>query len=187
MQNAKGDALVSPRITPVDSRTFTTCMELLQEGFVASVAATAGCTAEFKHRDVHGFDVLITRPSEAGTQEVSVYAQLKNTTTKKPDPRKSHFSYKFKDRDNLKRLAGPRNDPKAILLVMTTTAAQMEWTEVSHDFLTLRHCCYWVHLEGMPVDPNVRSPTVRVPTANRFDAAALRELMDKLDRGLPLR
>lgn len=177
---------VAKRIDPVDSRTFTTCMEQLQESYVTAIAATAGCTVQAINRDVHGLDMLIIRPSEAGTQEVSFYAQLKNTTTTKPDPESDTFPYQFKHRDHLERLAAPRKDPKALLLVMACPPAQAHWSQAVSEELTVRHCCYWAHLEGAAVRPEVQAPTVRVPTANIFDATALRRIMEKLDRGEPL-
>jgi len=161
-------------------------MEQLQEGYVTSVAATAGCSAEFIRRDIYGFDVRLVRPQDPGTQEVAVMAQLKNTTTLKPDPAKPWFSYQFDKRENLLRLTEPRKDPKAILLVMVTTPGQKSWTECDHESLVLRHCCYWAYLEGQAVRPDVRSPTVHVPTINIFDSVALGEIMDKLDQGVSL-
>ncbi len=170
-------------IVPVDEDTFTTCMEQLQEGYVQGVAATAGCTLEFIRRDIHGFDVLITRRSDPGVQEVSIYAQLKNTTTVRPDTAKPTFSYQFKRRDNLLRLTEPRRDPKAILLVMVTSKEQAAWTACDHDSLTMQYCCYWANLEGQTPEPGVAHPTVHVPTGNVFDAAALRHILDRADRG----
>ena len=175
------------KIVPVDDRTFTTCMEQLQDGYVTSVAATAGCTVEPIKRDVHGLDMLIIRPSEAGVQEVSLYVQLKDTMTIKPDPAAESFSYQFKHRDHLLRLAAPRTHPKALLLVMVCPPAQAAWSVAAHDELTVRHCCYWAHLEGETVGATVQAPSVRVPTKNVFDASALRCIMEKLDRGEPLK
>lgn len=175
------------RVAPTDTRTFTTCMEQLQDGYVASIAATAGCTVEPVNRDVYGFDTLIIRSAAAGVEEVSVYVQLKNTTTVQPDPRSSSFPFQFKKRDHFDRLAGPRRGIKALLIVMASPPVQAAWSEAGHDALTVRHCCYWKHLEGETVRPEVQSPTVRIPTANVFDAGALTRIMDKLDQGEPLR
>lgn len=170
-------------IVPVVAHTFTALMEQLQEGYVAGVAATAGCSVEFVRRDLYTVDALIIRSIDKNKEEVSVKAQMKNTTLTRPDPDKPFFSYKFKRREQLAPLVMPRKDPKMILLVMVTTPIQAEWTACDHDSLTMRHCCYWAYLEGYGVDPNVQSPTVRIKTANVFDGKALTEIMDKLDRG----
>jgi hypothetical protein len=175
------------RIQPVDGRTFTTCMEQLQNGYVTSVAATAGCTVEPINRDVHGVDMLIIRPSEVGVQEVSLYVQLKSTTTIKPDPAAESFSFQFKHRDHMLRLTTPRKHPKALLLVMVCPPEQAAWSVAAHNELAVRHCCYWAHLEGETVGDTVQSPSVRVPIKNVFDAHALRRIMEKLDREEPLK
>jgi hypothetical protein len=180
----------APAVTgtvPVIPHMFTDMMEQLQQGCVAAVAATAGCSVEFTHHDRYGFDALIIRQIDRSREEVSVKAALKNTTLIRPDPARPHFSYQFRERDHLDRLTMARKDPKMILLLMVTTPEQALWTECNHECLTLRRCCYWAYLEGHNVRPGVQHPTVQVPTANVFDSAALTEIMDKLDRGEPLR
>ena len=82
-------------IQPVNHATFTQCMEQLQEGYVFSVAATAGCLVEVVQRDRCGIDVTFVRPRGSTVEEVSVQAQLKNTTIIEPDPSKHTFPYKF--------------------------------------------------------------------------------------------
>jgi hypothetical protein len=175
------------RIVAVDERTFTAMMEQLQEGYVTSVAATAGCAIEPIPKDVYGCDLRLVRPGRVPSEEeISLLVQLKNTTTGKPDPAKGHFSYQFRKREYLERLAMPRGLVKAIAIIMITPPIQREWTAASHESMELRHCCYWQTFEGYPVDPNVDSPTVHVPTSNIFDSAALIEIMDKLSAGEPL-
>lgn len=178
---------VAHRVVSADERTFTSFMEQLQEGYVASVAATAGCNMERIPKDNYGFDVRIVRPAPPGEEEVTLNVQLKSTTTIKPDPAKPHFSHKLKKREYLQRLVTIRKHNKAILLVMATSPIQSAWTSADHDFLKLQHCCYWACLEGDPVDEGVGSPTVHIPTKNIFNGAALAILMDKLDRGEPIR
>jgi hypothetical protein len=79
-------------IQPVDPNTFTAFMEQLQEGYIAAVAATAGCAAEFTKRDVFGIDAQVIR-GRASEQDddVAVNIQLKSTTTVKPDQNKGWF------------------------------------------------------------------------------------------------
>jgi hypothetical protein len=181
-----GPRATSRRVEAVDERTFTELMEQLQEGYVASVAATAGCAVEPIRRDIYGFDVRLIRPTPPGVEEITLMAQLKNTTTVKPDPSRDFFSHQLRKREYLEDLAAPRKGVKAVLLVMATSPAQQQWTESDHEFMTVRHCCYWVNLEGYSVDQSVASPTVRIPTANMFDSQALTTIMDKLGRGEPL-
>jgi hypothetical protein len=174
----------SSKVIAVDERTFTAMMEQLQEGYVTSVAATAGCAVEPIPKDVYGCDLRLVRPGRVPTEEeVSLLVQLKNTTTAKPDPTKEFFSYQLRKREYLERLAIRRTLVKAILVVMATSHVQTEWTTVSHHSMELKHCCYWQSFEGYPVNPTVVSPSVRIPTANIFDSMALTQIMDKLSRG----
>jgi len=181
------DGLKKPRqrhIEAVDDQTVTDMMELLQQGYITSVAATAGCTVEIIRNDKWGIDAQFVRPPlTALEQESMLYAQLKCTTQTTPDPEKDFFSYQFTKRQYFDHMAKVRGYPKAILIVMTAPRRQHEWTEVSHSGLLTKRCCYWVHLEGMEVDPKVARPTVRIPTKNMFDAYALNDIIDKLDRG----
>lgn len=174
-------------VVPVIPHMFTDMMEQLQQGYIATVAATAGCSVEFTHHDRYGFDALIIRQIDRHREEVSVKAALKNTTLVKPDPARAHFSYQFRSREHLERLTMPRRDPKMILLLMVTTPDQAMWTEGNHNALKVRRCCYWAYLESYHFGSGVQSPSVQIPTANIFDSAALTEIMNKLDRGESLR
>jgi hypothetical protein len=158
-------------------------MEQLQEAYVQSVAATAGCLFDPVARDRFGMDVLLVRPNETTKQESSVYAQLKSTTTVKPDSTQPSFGYQFKKRRYLEQLAAPRKYPKAILIVMAICPVQKDWVSNDHDNLRIQHCCYWVSLEGHAIPDGVSSPTVQVPTSNIFDAASLLAILDKTDGG----
>ena len=174
------------KVVAVDARTFTDMMEQLQEGYVTSVASTAGCSVERIPRDTYGFDIRLICPGPPGQEEVTLLVQLKNTTTIKPDPEREFFSYQLRKREYLERLAVPRGDVKALLIVMATSGTQVEWTAADHELMTVKYCCYWRCLEGHPVDQKVASPSVRIPTANIFDAPALTRIMDMRSRGEPL-
>ena len=172
------------RIRPAHARTFTQCMEQLQEGYVLSVAATAGCLVERRDRDVDGVDLMLVRSRGPKLEEASLYAQLKCTTTLRPDPQKPSFAYKFRHRAHFDHLAKERSAIKAILLVMVTDPEQSRWSVGDHESLTVRRCCYWVNLEGQESTAN--TPTVRVPTDQGFSAVALAELLDRIERREPL-
>src|SRR6266540_6777603 len=136
--------LVTVTNRPVVARTFTDCMEQLQEGYVAAVAATAGCTVQPIDKDLYGTDIMIVRSGESYIdEEVSVLAQLKNTTTIAVDPSKAAFSYTIKQRKHFEKLAMYRKSLQSIIIVMTTTPDQRDWTKGSHDALEIQYCCYW--------------------------------------------
>lgn len=169
-------------VQQVVARTFTDCMEQLQESYVAGIAATAGCQYNPVSRDTFGVDALLVRAPIGTQEEISVYVQLKNTTTVKPNPLRAEFSYRFNDRRDMEMLAQRRKGIKKILIVMCTSPTQNEWTSVCHDSMTMVHCCYWAYLEGSDI-PMVEKPSVRIPTKNVFDAKALTAILDHLDSG----
>ncbi|MFF7318693.1 DUF4365 domain-containing protein [Streptomyces albogriseolus] len=171
-------------IDAVDMRYVTQMMEQLQQGYIKSVAATAGLIAEIVSVDVYGYDLRLIRPPRHSMEEESaLIAQLKCTTQIVPDQSRDYFSYQFTKRQYFDHLAKPRKYPKAILIVMTAPPRQAEWTEVTHDGLWTRRSCFWVSLENKQVDPSVQKPTVHIPTKNRVDAQSLSEILDKVDRG----
>ncbi|QFU94070.1 DUF4365 domain-containing protein [Amycolatopsis sp. YIM 10] len=170
------------KVQPVIDRTFTECMEQLQEGYVSAIAATAGCTVEFRRRDLYGVDMEVTRSGKTDADpETSIYLQLKSTTTIKPNSEAENFSYQFKKREYFEKLAIPNRYPKAFLVVMATSPIQQDWTKGGHEALEMLHCCYWVNLEGKTIKPGVQAPTVHIPTANVFDANGLSEMLDRIE------
>lgn len=151
---------------------------------MSAVAATAGCAVEPIRRDIYGMDLQVVRPGVTPQQEeIPVLLQLKNTTTLRPDRTKTYFPYQLKKRQYLEQLAMPRSRVKALLVVMATSPVQADWSKGTHDALTVQYCCYWCSLEGHDVSPNVQAPTVHIPTTNVFDAPALTDILDRLDRG----
>ncbi|MFE9994069.1 DUF4365 domain-containing protein [Streptomyces avermitilis] len=171
-------------IEAVDPLTVTDMMEQLQEGYMASVAATAGCTIELINKDKWGVDAQLIRPAQTALeQEAMVFAQLKCTTQTVPDPTKDFFSYQFSKRQYFDHIVKARSYPKAILIVMTAPPRQREWTQATHEGLWTRRCCYWAYLEGVEAGSKVKKPTVRIPTKNVMDASALTNILDKVDRG----
>ncbi|MFC9326529.1 DUF4365 domain-containing protein [Kitasatospora sp. NPDC057015] len=162
-------------------------MELLQLGYVTSVAATAGCTIERVTADLWGMDVAFVRPPATPLEEeVMLLAQLKCTTQTTPDPAKETFSYQFTKRQYFDHLVKPRRNFKSVLIVMTAPAVQADWTEATHGGLLTRRACYWKHLEGLKAEESVQKPSVRISTSDIFDAQTLIKLMDRVDRGDPL-
>lgn len=176
-----------PRLEMVNPTTFTQDMEQLQQGYITSVAASAGCNLEIIGKDNYGVDVRIVRPPRTHVEEEHMLnVQLKATTQIIPDPDKGHFSYQFEDRKHFERLAAVRSYPKRILVVMTLPPRQLEWTKADHPGLLTRRCCYWVNLEKKEARPGVSKPWVRIPMSNIFDVDALIEILKRSDAGEPL-
>lgn len=171
-------------LTKVVERTFTDAMEQLQEGYVSAVAATCGVAAQWPPRDYFKYDVELVRQPDTAIEDVSVRAQMKSTTGIIVPTGASHFSYQFKKRAAFDSLVMHRNGPKHILLLMVIHQDQNRWTYSHHRAMLLRHCCYWLNMEGMT--STAQQPTVSVPTANVFNAAALTGILDRIEGGQPI-
>ena len=58
-----------------------------------------------------------------------------------------------------------------------------EWLHQTVDRLLIKRCAYWKSLRGMPDTENTTSVTIRIATAQIFDAPALNALMEKSRQG----
>lgn len=173
---------MASNLTKVVERTFTDSMEQLQEGYVLAIAATCGVSVQPVRRDMYGYDIEFVRQADAAVEEVSVRVQLKSTTTVPVvPPGGKTFSYQFQDRAGFDSLAMPRRTQKRLLVLMVVHPDQRRWTYSHHRATLLRHCCYWLNMEGMTA--TARKPSVSVPTANVFNAAALTGILDRIEGG----
>ncbi len=70
-----------------------------------------------------------------------------------------------------------------ILVVLLMPQELDEWVQQTPEELCLRHCAYWMSLEGQPDLPNTTSVTVRVPTTQVFSSDQLTDMMRKAENG----
>jgi hypothetical protein len=92
-------------LVKVIERTHTQAMEQLQDGYVASVAASAGALAEFVTRDMHKYDVELIRQPDITVEQAAVRLQLKSTTMIRPKQGDTHIKFRFKNRPDFNSLA----------------------------------------------------------------------------------
>ena len=171
------------QLVKVVPRTFTNAMEQLQEGYVTSVAATAGVTVQNVHRDLHRYDLELVRQPASNLEEVTVKAQLKSTTAVTIKPGATHFDYRFDSRDAFESLAMRRSVVKHILIVMLVHPDQRRWSFAHHRAMLTRRACYWMYLEGQIAPQRPLKPVVSVPLNNIFDASALTAILDRIESG----
>lgn len=170
-----------PKLVKVDERTHTDAMEQLQEAYVGAVASTAGCAVQPVGRDFFKYDVEFMRRLDMSVEEVSVRAQLKATTALKFSKDGASFSYQFENREAYDDLVMARSTQKRILLIMLVHHDQNRWTYAHPRALLLRHTCLWLYLEGQTSSAD--RPTVSVPTANIFNATALTDMLNRIEKG----
>ena len=90
-----------------------------------------------------------------------------------------HFPLSVKNYNDLRLdVKNPR-----ILIVFLMPEETSQWIQQTQEELCLRHCAYWISLEGHPQQRNTSSVTVRVPLANIFNGEQLINLMEKAEKG----
>ena len=79
---------------------------------------------------------------------------------------------------NYDLLREPAQVPR-VLVVLNLPRDEERWLEISGQELVMRHCAYWTTIAGAPESRNEHTVTISIPTANRLDAPALRNLMER--------
>ena len=67
----------------------------------------------------------------------------------------------------------------SILIIVLIPPDESAWTTQTTEQLCLRHCAYWLSLEGQPPVSNTTSVTVHVPVGNVFNSDQLHMLMNQ--------
>ena len=162
----------------------TASMEVLQVGYFHAVVAASRCSLGSPSPD-RFLDYIVNHQSRSHTvdNEATLKVALKATTQVDIGSLRdrSSFSFKLKN-EHLEYLAISNPIVPRVLVVMTLPTSIDEWTVAAHDALSIRHCCYWVNLEGET--PTGKTDTsVKVSTAQIFDSEALCGMMQRIGRG----
>jgi hypothetical protein len=70
-----------------------------------------------------------------------------------------------------------------ILVVLLLPPEEARWTSQTDEALILRHCAYWLSLQGHGPTRNRRSVRLSIPRANRFTPEALRAMLTRVKTG----
>lgn len=154
--------------------------ELFSFAYISAVAAISGCQVIHPRLDHNSVDGML-RSSEGRQAQIDFQAKatsrdvLRGENIRFPLPMKNYKD--LRDDDTMI----PR-----ILIVVLMPREPERWLTQTPDELCLRHCGYWLSLEGRPEVPNEATTTVSIPTSNIFDSSHLRDLMTKAGNGSPL-
>lgn len=162
----------------------TSAMEILQNAYLHAVVAASRCSLGAPTPD-RFLDWTINHQSRAHIVDNEATLKVALKATQQIDisklSRQADFSFTLKN-EHLDYLSFVDPTISRILIVMTLPKTIDDWIAAEPNALTIRHCCYWVNLEG--ASPRGRSETtVRVPTKQIFDAKALCEIMTRIGRG----
>ena len=157
-------------LTPEDRK------EALSRAYVQAVAAAAGYTLARQDFDRDGVDLQVRA---GGEMRASLDLQLKATVLLAQDGPEWRFPLRKRNYDLLRE---PTMVPRA-LVVLDLPLGEERWVCISDKQLVMRHCAYWLVLEGAPESVNQYTVTVPIPKTNRFDVQGLRALMAKARGG----
>ena len=95
--------------------------------------------------------------------------------------RESHLAFPLPIK-NYNDLRADSRTPR-ILIVVLMPDDKAQWLNQTKDELCLRHCAFWISLDGQPATRNIYNVTTRIAVANMFSSEQLTELMGKAERG----
>ena len=152
--------------------------EQFSKAFVMAVASLAGCSAAEPKPDDDSIDWTLS--CRLPPRRPKLDLQVKSTGNASGSEAAIHYPLKRKNYEDLilSDLLTPR-----ILVLVIVPQAPVDWLLASTDSLILRHCAYWVSLNGQPATTNESTVTVQVPRANLFDVGALIRLMQAINEG----
>ena len=144
--------------------------------YIQAVATRAGYVVEETRVDRDSVDGILL--ADFGRRP-RIEFQAKATSRDVVSGNNIHFPLSLKNYNDLRLDAiNPR-----ILIVLLMPQQVQEWVNQTDEELCLRHCAYWLSLEGRPETQNISNITVQVPLANRFDIEQLNDMMEKTATG----
>jgi len=153
--------------------------EALCRAYVQAIAAQAGVLCSRPEPD-YGIDLLLravdVRDRSHTDSSVQLDLQLKSTTRANVTEAAVTYDLDVDTYDYLR--AATRGCPR-ILVVLVMPASEEEWLAQSPHELGLRHCAYWLSLEGYPATAATRTIRVAIPLTNVFSVEALRTLLQQ--------
>jgi hypothetical protein len=157
--------------------------EALSRAYIRAVAAQAGVICGEPEHDF-GIDLCLRAVRRRGQRYTDVSGQLdlqvKSTT--RADVGATHVAYDLdvKNYDDLRE--GGDNCPR-LLVVLVLPDDETQWLSQSPEELTLRHCAYWLSLEGQQATTATRTIRIAIPRSNVFSVEAVQALLAGLREG----
>ena len=147
--------------------------------YIRAVAVQAGCQITRPEPDIDSVDGILI----AGFRRRSIIEfQAKATSQQIVRDDKIHFVL---PRKNYNDLRADTTIPR-ILIVVLMPQEKSQWLTQIHEQLCLRHCGYWISLEGYQEVGNTTSVTVPIPLVNMFNVEQPVDLMTKAEKGQAL-
>jgi hypothetical protein len=158
----------------------TTQKEQFSYAYIRAVATVAGISITIPDIDDDKVDLLLKRAGGNGKLKSPQFdVQVKCTHTISPGD--EVFKYEM-DVADYNYLINQFMYPRIVIIVIVPKDVN-DWLEQSDNELVLRHCGYWLSLEGERRSDNARTVMLEVPKMNIFTVDTLIQLMDKVAQG----
>jgi hypothetical protein len=151
--------------------------------YLYAVISAAGYSFQKSSRptDVGGIDIIISGiETEYSLYPPRLEIQVKSTSTDVVSEELIRYPLKLKNYNELRKTKtlSPR-----LLIVVLIPENPDSWIQQSEAELCLRHCAYWMSLQGMPETPNTDNITIYVPRQQIFTVDTLKTLMQRIETG----
>lgn len=151
--------------------------ERFSAAFVEAIASAAGLTVSEPTPDIESIDFTLGRPDAASAR---LDLQLKCSAATDADEEAIPFSIPVKNYDELRT---ENSMVPRILVAVLVPEASDQWLEMNDARMLLRHCAYWMSLEGREAVDNEHNTTVKIPVSQQFTVEAAHELLDVIEAG----
>lgn len=152
--------------------------ETLSKAYIHALAAKAGVNLALEPCHDYGVDgafrPIVSRDGRLVDSGFNLEFQLKSTTRWSVENDHIVYDLEAKTYNDLATREPEADGCVLILLCLPTNEEQ--WLETTHDALTLRNCCYWFRIEGMPTD-NKEQIRVRIPRQNLLTAESVQQIL----------
>jgi hypothetical protein len=154
--------------------------EKFSDAYLQAVAAVAGFGLAKPIPDDDSIDWIITARGVAGTmRRPRLEVQLKCSARDIVKETHLHFPLDLKNYNDLRY---PDPLVPRILVVVTVPEGLNDWLKQTETELHMRHCGYWVTLQGEPDTTNRTTVTVMLPRTQLFTPETLRQMMQRVNR-----
>ena len=153
--------------------------EALSRAYVQAVAAQAGVLSSRPDPD-YGIDLSLRAVNvdnhRHSDSSVQIDLQLRSTTRGSVTTTGVTYDLAVDTYNYLRKVSAgcPR-----LLIVYIMPEDEGEWLSQSPDELCLRHCAYWLSVEGAPATPATSTIRISIPLANVFSVDALKALLQQ--------
>ncbi|MDD5412151.1 MAG: DUF4365 domain-containing protein [Methylobacter sp.] len=150
--------------------------ELFSRAYVKAIAAQVGFRTAIPDVDDDSVDIILKgKGFSSPIRNPQLEVQLKCTAKDNDDPSILKFTLPIKNYNDLRGddLVCPR-----YLFVLVVPEDCEDWLTHEQDFVTVKHCCYWMSIKDFPDKPNTTNISIIIPKSQLLTSKSMRTLME---------